>query len=143
MTIVQNITDPMAQNHLQPIIELYEHFRAHGSVTLRHCVKHTMRPCVYHISFDLNDTSGRTLMNLTLEIELDRAMLSSAMSRIDPDGLLDVLDDEEKMEGLMEARAFELVRYLRAYNGVADDYEAMANLIHSVRGAIHSKKYGV
>jgi len=91
----------------------------------------------------LKDASGSTLMNVTLEIELDRARLRSALDRVDPDGRLDVLDDEEKMEGLMEAKAFELVRHLRAYNGVADDYEAMAQLIHSVRGVIHSKKFGI
>lgn len=143
LTITQNIMDPMAQNHLLPIIELYKHFKVHGSIVLRHCVKDVAQLSVYRASFDLNDASGSTLLNVTLVVELDRARLRSAMDRVDPGGQLDVLDDKEKIEGFMEAKAFELIRYLRAYNGVADDYEAMANLIHSVRGAIHSKKYGV
>lgn len=133
----------MTQDHLQPIIELYEHFRAHGSIVLRHCVKDPVRPSLHRASFDLKDASGSTLMDLTLDVELNQARLSSAMNRIDPDGLLDVLDDEEKMEGFMEAKAFELIRHLRAYNGVVDDHEAIAPLIHSVRGAVHSKKFGI
>lgn len=102
-----------------------------------------MRPSLHRVAFDLTDAAGNTLLHLTIEMELDEGLLRSALSAIDPEDHLNILDNKVRMDGFMEAKAFEVIRHLRSFNGMADDYPAIAALVHSVRGAVHAKKFGI
>ena len=84
----------------------------------------------------MKDAAGKTLLNVTLELELDEVKLRSALSTVDPEGRLNILDNKEHMDGFMEARAFELITHLRAFNGSGVDYAAIAQSVYDVRGAV-------
>jgi hypothetical protein len=47
------------------------------------------------------------------------------------------------MDGFMEQKAFDVIRLLRSFNGMADDYPAIAALVLSVHGAVKAPIYGV
>lgn len=133
----------MNPTHGSSIEQLYYHFKAHGKVAFRHCSTDTMRPSLHRVSFEMKDAAGKTLMNVTLEMELDQIRLRSALNVIDPNNLLNILDNDKKMDGFMEQKAFEVIRLLRSFNGMADDYPAIAALVLSVHGAVHAPRYGV
>lgn len=135
--------NPSTPSNLAAISSLHAHFKSQGLVVFRSSSQDTMRPSLHRISFDMKDATGTTLLNVTLELDLDEVKLRSALSTVDPEGLLNILDNEDRMDGFMEMRAFEVIQHLRSFNGMADDYDAIARLVHQVRGAAHAKKYNI
>lgn len=130
-------------NHLQALQQLHTHFKATGKIDFRSCRRDPIYQDRHHVHFDLKDTAGSTLGNLILEIEMDRAILIAELNKIDPKGILDIFEDDEKMDAFMEFGAFQLVQHLKAFNGQADDYPAIAELAHNWRGGINLNKYNI
>lgn len=133
----------METKHLNAIQQLHDHFKAHGQVVFSKCSRESVDPDLHLVSFEMKDHTKTTLLTLTLAVELEEAQLRTALSTVDPEGLLNILDNEERMNGFMALHAFDLIKHLRSFNGNRDDYEAIAQLVPPVRGATHSEVYGV
>ena len=133
----------MMPQHDLAIQQFHQHFKANGQVVFRQCTRDTLRPSLHRVAFDMKDAAGNTLLHLTLEMELDEAQLRAELSTVDPEARLNILDNKDRMDGFMEASGFELIRYLRSYNGVADDHEAIAQLVYGVRGPVRAKEFNL
>lgn len=129
----------MMTSHDLAIQQLHDHFKAHGQVAFRHCSSDPLRPGLCRVSFDMKNGTGATLLTLALELELDEAQLRAELSTVDLDGRLDILHDKKRMDGFMEASAFELIKHLRTFNGRGDDHAAIALLVHEFRGTVALK----
>ncbi len=125
------------------ILQLHAHFKAEGQVEFLNISTDPMRPRLRTVEFGMKDRHGNTHVTVSLCMEFDPLKLRSALQDVDPEGQLDILDDKDKFVGFMKVRAFEVIQYLGAFNGVADDYTEIAKLIYSVKGAIHGDRFGV
>ena len=55
----------------------------------------------------------------------------------------DVTQNEEEMMIFVKNKAVEIVKHLKDFNLVADNYEAIADLLQLSRGAIWGERYGI
>ena len=137
--------NPSTPSNLAAISSLHAHFKAHPQWEFAYCEREKSRPVLSFVHFSIHDAQDTALMSLSLRMDLDLEKFRAALEEIPRDQWdgINIVDNELKLDGFMEQRAFEVVQHLKAYNGVADDYEAIVELARKVRGAITAKKYDV
>ena len=133
----------MKTNELEAIIALSEQVFRNGEGKL-HCTRDKNKQNRYKVVLSVTDAKGTEIYSTGFWIELDLLKLQDAFrARDKSNNPVSIITDEKAMGAFLEIRAFEVIRHLKAFNGVADDYAAIAELAHSVRGAISAVKFGV